>query len=145
MLNDHDWRFRHPPRPPRRQRRPFPGWASDTPDLIWIEDSTHLPSAGMTALFVADLVCRRWLSTVVSAEQTHTQVQLAFEQALDAEGLLEAAAERAEALGRPLDPQGEDPATPLLLAVSDNTSQLIAGATRTFLVRCPVPSGLWIQ
>lgn len=41
--------------------------------------------------FVEDLVSRKWITTVVSSQETHTQVQLAFEQALDAEDLLEPA------------------------------------------------------
>lgn len=133
VLNDHDLRFAHPPRPPRGQRRPFPDWASYTPNSIWIYDSTHFPRAQMAALFIEDLVSRKWITTVVSAEESHTQVRVGFEQALDAEGLWEAAAERAEALGRPVDPEGEDEATPLLLAVSDNGSQMIAGQTRKFM------------
>ena len=133
VLNDHDLRFRHPPRPPRGERRPFPDWATYTPNSIWIYDSTHFPRAGMAVLIIEDLVSRKWLTHVVSAQETHTQVRLAFEQALDAEGLLEAALDRAEAIGAPLGLDGVDEATPLLLAVSDNGSQMIAGHTRKFM------------
>lgn len=94
---------------------------------------THFPAAGMAVLIIEDLVSRKWISHVVSSEETHTQVQLGFEQALDAEGLLEPALERAEAIGRSLDLDGEDQATPILLAVSDNGSQMIAGDTRKFM------------
>lgn len=133
VLNDHDLRFRHPPAPPRGHRRPFPDWASYTPNSIWIYDSTHFVRAGMTALFIEDLVSRKWLSTVVSAEETHTQVRLGFEQALESEGLLEAALERAGDIEAAL--AGDDPeeVTPILLAVSDNGSQMIAGNTRKFM------------
>ena len=34
VLNAHDLRFRHPPRPPRGKRRPFPAWTSYTPNSI---------------------------------------------------------------------------------------------------------------
>ena len=87
----------------------------------------------MGALFIEDLVSRRWITTVVSSEDTHTQVQYAFEQALEAEGLLEAALERADALGRNLGLDGEDELTPILLAVSDNGSQMISVNTRKFM------------
>ncbi len=88
----------------------------------------------MVVLIIEDLVSRKWLTHVVSAEETHTQVQLGFEQALDAEDLLEAAAqERAEALGAKLDPDSDDGVSPILLAVSDNGSQMIAGNTRKFM------------
>ena len=133
VLRDHDLRFRQPPRPPRGQRRPFPDWATYRPNSIWIYDTTHFTRAGMAVLIIEDLVSRKWLTHVVSAEETHTQVQLAFEQALDAEGLLEPALDRADAIGRALQLDGEDELTPILLAVSDNGSQMIAGNTRTFM------------
>ena len=48
--------------------------------------------------------------------------------------MLEAALERAELLGQRLDAEGfDDGVTPLLLAVSDNGSQMIAGQTRKFM------------
>ncbi len=147
VLNDHDLRFRHPPRPAPSQRRPFPDWASYTPNSIWIYDTTHFTRAGVGALFIEDLVSRKWITTIVSAEETHTQVQAAFEQALDAEGLLDAALKRAEARDQakeratqqateaagPLTPDGPEEVTPILLAVSDNGSQMISTNTREFM------------
>ena len=133
VLTDHDLRFRHPPRPTRGQRRPFPDWASYRPNSIWIYDTTHFTAAGMAVLIIEDLVSRKWLTHVVSAEETHVQVRLGFEQALDAEGLLDLAVQRAEDRGRALELDGEDELTPILLAVSDNGSQMIAGHTRKFM------------
>lgn len=133
VLTDHDLRFRHPPRPASGQRRPFPDWASYTPNSIWIYDTTHFTACGMAVLIIEDLVSRKWLTHVVSAEETHVQVRLGFEQALDTEGLLDLALDRAEDLGRGLELDGEDELTPILLAVSDNGSQMIAGHTRKFM------------
>lgn len=136
VLNDHDLRFRHPPRPPRGDRRPFPDWASYTPNSIWIYDTTHFTRCGPTGtavLIIEDLVSRKWITHVVSAEETHTQVRLAFEQALDAEGLFEPALARADARATALALDGEDELTPILLAVSDNGSQMIAAHTRKFM------------
>lgn len=45
----------------------------------------------MTVLIIEDLVSRKWITHVVSAEETHLQVRLAFEQALEAEDLLTSA------------------------------------------------------
>lgn len=142
VLNEHDLRFRHPVRPSPSKRRPFPDWASYTPNSIWIFDTTHFTAAGVGALFVEDLVSRKWITTVVSSEETHTQVQLAFEQALDAECLLEPALERADALGRDLELDGEDELTPILLAVSDNGSQMIAANTRKFMAMVAIAPAL---
>ncbi|WP_128683268.1 integrase core domain-containing protein [Actinomyces qiguomingii] len=133
VLNDHELRFRHPARPARSKRRPFPDWATYKPNSIWIYDSTHFTACGMTVLIIEDLVSRKWITHVVSSEETHHQVRLAFEQALDAEGLLEAALERAQALKRQLTLDGDDELTPILLAVSDNGSQMIAANTRRFM------------
>jgi hypothetical protein len=65
-----------------------------------------------------DLVTRKWLATIVSTEETSTQVQVVFTDALEAEGLLDEALERgADGL---IDPTTDDERRPILLAVSDN-------------------------
>lgn len=130
-----DKHFRPIPRPPRGERRPFPEWAEYTPNSIWIYDSTHFTRCGMTVLVIEDLVSRKWISHLVSVEETHTQVQVAFTAALQAEGLYENALERADTLTERglLDPDTDDGLSPILLAVSDNGSQMIARDTRTFM------------
>ncbi len=84
-----DKHFRPLPKPGRSVRKPFPEWAEYKPNSLWIFDTTHFTRAGMAVLIVEDLVSRKWLSTVVSAEETSTQVEVGFTRALDAEGLLE--------------------------------------------------------
>ena len=73
----------------RSLRKPFPDWVTYTPGSIWIYDTTHFTAAGMAVLIIEDLVSRKWLTEVVSVEETHTQVELAFTAALAAEGLLD--------------------------------------------------------
>jgi putative transposase len=85
VLHLHGRHFRPLPRPGRSRRRPFPDWATYAPNSIWIYDTTHFPAAGMAVLIIEDLVSRKWLTEVVSVEETPTQVELAFTQALDAE------------------------------------------------------------
>src|SRR5699024_10668435 len=63
-------------------RRTWPQWA----ELIMIYDFTHFTRAGRCAIAVIDVVSRYWLSTVVSAEESSTQVEVAFTRALIAEG-----------------------------------------------------------
>lgn len=133
VLFEADKHFHPLPRPGKSKRLPFPSWADYTINSIWIFDSTHFPACGMVVLIIEDLVSRKWLTHVVSAEETHTQVRLGFEQALDAEDLLEAALQRADELGARLDPDTDDGVSPILLAVSDNGSQMIAGTTRKFM------------
>jgi hypothetical protein len=83
-----DKHFRPLPRPGRSVRKPFPDWVEYRPGSIWIYDTTHFTAAGMAVLIIEDLVSRNWLATDVSVEETSTQVELAFTEALQAEGLL---------------------------------------------------------
>lgn len=128
-----DRHFRPIPRPAKGKRRPFPDWASYEPNSIWIYDTTHFGACGMKVLIIEDLVSRKWVIHVVSSEETTTQVQVAFGDALESEGLMEAALERAEQLAQRIDPDLDDGISPVLLAVSDNGSQMISGDTRKFM------------
>ena len=64
--------------------------SSYTPNSIWIYDTTHFTRAGVAVTIIEDLVTRKWITEIVSAEETSTQVQLAFTDALEREGLLDA-------------------------------------------------------
>ena len=148
-----DKHFRPRPKPGTSVKSPFPGWAALVPNSIWIYDSTHFTACGMTVLIIEDLVSRKWLTHLVSVEETHTQVENAFTAALESEGLLEAALERAET-GQ-VDPDNADGLGPILLAVSDNGSQMISKDTRTFMTLlaiaqhfgrpCPPTDQAWIE
>lgn len=127
--------LRPPPRPGRSARRPFPDWVEYRPNQIWIYDTTHFTRAGVAVTVVEDLVSRKWLAHIVSAEETSTQVEIVFTDALDAEGLLDAVEARADGLV-PIDV--DDERRPILLAVSDNGPQMTSGSTREFMALCAV-------
>jgi putative transposase len=131
-----DKHFRPLPRPGRSVRRRFPDWVSYTPNSIWIYDTTHFPAAGMAVLIIEDLVSRKWLTEVVSVEETSTQVELAFTEALQAEGILDAVATRRD--DGQVDLSQDDEDRPILLAVSDNGPQMTSGSTREFLALCAI-------
>ena len=131
VLHLADKHFRALPRPGKSVRRPFPQWADYVPNSIWIYDTTHFTAAGMAVLIIEDLVSRKWLTEVVSVEETSSQVELAFTQALEAEGLLELIEARHDD-GR-VDLGVDDQTRPILLAVSDNGPQMISGSTREFM------------
>jgi putative transposase len=131
-----DKHFRPRPRPGKSKRRPFPDWAEYTPNSIWIYDTTHFTRAGMAVLIIEDLVSRKWLTEIVSVEETSTQVELAFTAALEAEGLMEAVEARHDA-GR-VDLGDDQETRPILLAVSDNGPQMTSGSTREFLALCAI-------
>jgi len=84
---------------------------------------------------IMDLVTRKWICEVVSAEETGTQVQVAFCEALELEGLLDLIDARAVGLA---DRSVDDGVGPILLAVSDNGPQMTWGSTREFMAMCAI-------
>jgi putative transposase len=69
-----------------RPARAWPDWAELVPGVIWIYDFTHFRASKWCAVAVLDVVSRYWLSTVVSPEESSTQVEVAFTRALCADG-----------------------------------------------------------
>ena len=136
VLSLADKHFRPLPKPGRSRRRPFPDWVEYTPNSIWIYDTTHFTRAGMAVLIIEDLVSRKWITEIVSVEETSTQVELAFTAALEAEGLLDAVDARHDD-GR-VDIGVDDQTRPVLLAVSDNGPQMTSGSTREFMALCAI-------
>jgi putative transposase len=128
-------RLRPLPRPSRSVRQPFPDWVEYRPGMLWIFDSTHFTRAGVAATVIEDLVSRKWLAEVVSVEETSVQVQAAFCQALEAEGLMDRVAAR---LDGTVDLAYDDPSRPILLALSDNGPQMTSGSTREFMALCAI-------
>jgi putative transposase len=123
------------PRPGRSIRKPFPDWVDYRPGSIWIFDTTHFTRAGVAATVIEDLVSRKWLAEIVSVEETSTQVQVVFTQALEREGLLARVSARQDGL---VDPTVDDPARPVLLALSDHGPQMTSGSTREFMALCAI-------
>jgi putative transposase len=130
-----------PPREPT-PRSPWPEWLTWKPNSIWAYDFTHWTRARCASIAILDVVSRKWLATLTSAEETSTQVEAAFLAALDAENLLELADELATAALREAITSGDRDAVhdlagggqvPLLLAISDNGPQMTSVTTREFL------------
>jgi putative transposase len=55
----------------------------------------------VAATVIEDLVSRKWLAKIVSAEETSTQVEVVFTGALERKGLLERVTARQGSPGRP--------------------------------------------
>lgn len=111
----------------RSAKKPWPDWLVWEPNRIWIWDVTHFTRSRRVCFAIVDMVSRKWIDTLVSVEETSTQVQVIFEHALDVEGLLELLT------GERLDLDTDDPRRPILLAVSDNGPPMKAQATRAFM------------
>ncbi|MGH9156788.1 MAG: transposase [Acidimicrobiales bacterium] len=128
--------FNPPPRPGTSVRKPFPEWVEYKPNQIWIFDTTHFTrSKSCLTVVEEDLVSRKWIADIVSSEETSTQVEIVFTDALAAEGLLDLVEARADGL---VDPTVDDDARPILLAVSDNGPQMTSGSTREFMALCAI-------
>jgi putative transposase len=130
-----------PPRKPR-PRTPWPDWLQWKPNRVWAYDFTHFSAARGAALAIIDVVSRKWITTLVCAEESSVQVEVAFTTALSAEDLLDAANARATAALREALLNGDRDAVeqlttggtvPLLLAISDNGPQMRSHSTREFL------------
>jgi putative transposase len=131
------------PRRVRSDRKPFPEWADYRRNSIWIYDVTHFRGCPEHAVFaVMDLVTRKWICELVSSEETSTQVQVTFMDALELEGLLAKMEARLDAVPADTFPFAavvdELELEPILLAVSDNGPQMTSGSTREFMAMCAI-------
>lgn len=135
VLAAHGLYLNPPARPGTSTRKPFPEWAEYRPNQIWIYDTTHFTRAKVAVTVVEDLVSRKWLADIVSSEETSTQIEIVFTDALAAEGLLGAVERRADGL---VDITADDERRPILLAVSDNGAQMTSGSTREFTALCAI-------
>lgn len=113
---------------PRREKTPWPDWLVWEPNRIWIWDVTHFGRARRCVFAVVDMVSRYWIATLVSSEETSTQVRVVFDQALVDQGLDELLTDDR------LDLDADDPARPILLAVSDNGPAMTSHDTRAYMV-----------
>lgn len=114
------------PGEPTRPARPVPQlpeipWE---PNRIWIWDATHFTRADRAVYAIIDVVSRYWIGWLQTIEQTTTQVQLLFCDALESQGLLGPD-------GRPIRSSNDD--GPVLIAWSDNGPEMTAGDTKTFM------------
>jgi transposase InsO family protein len=90
---------------------------------IWIWDATHFTRSKRVAYAIVDVVTRYWIGYLLTSEQTSTQAQLLFARALEDQDLLDADG---------LPPVIED-GLPILVAWSDNGSEMTATDTRQFM------------
>ncbi len=124
-----------PARPGSSIRQPFPEWVEYRPNQLWIYDTTHFPRARSALTVIEDLVSRKWIADILSSEETSTQVEIVFTDALVAEGLMTLVEARADTA---VDPSVDDERRPILLAVSDNGPQMTSGSTREFMALCAI-------
>jgi len=128
------------PRPPRSHKTPWPDWCEWRPNQLWVWDASQFErcEASKYAYGIIDLVSRRWIAVTLTPEPDSVAARVLFLKALDAEGLL--TDDIADALSV-LDDPDEIPVlddTPLLLAISDNGTEMKAKDTRRFMALCSI-------
>ena len=133
VLERRDLRFRGPKRQRRSARRPWPAWVEEAPNRIWIYDTTHWTRAGAATTVISDVISRKWIADVTSADETSIEVQAVFNRALRVEGLDEVIEQR-NPRSTPWDPDCDE--APVLLVMSDNGPQMTSGTTRQFMALC---------
>jgi putative transposase len=140
VLARHGLCLRGAKRPARSEKKPWPDWAEWRPNQLWCWDMSQFERcpAAKYAYAIVDLVSRKWIATILASEATGLQVRVLFRKALEAEGLL--SDELADRLAD-LDDQAvghDNPAMPLLLAISDNGAEMTCRDTRKFMAVCSI-------
>ena len=127
-------------RPPRTRKTPWPDWCEWRPNQLWCWDGSQFErcTASKYAYAIVDLVSRKWIDTLLTPNPDTVAVKVLFTGALDAEGLLTSELRhRLELLsdGEAI-PEHDD--APILLAVSDNGTEMRSDGTRTFMAALSV-------
>jgi putative transposase len=97
-------------------------------------NTTHFMAckASPVVFGIVDLVSKKWIASLLSAEESSTQTQVLFLDALVAEGLIDEVEARQGCV------DVDDEAIPILLAISDNGSPMTSDKTRTFMALCSI-------
>lgn len=127
------------PRPPRGAKTPWPDWCDWEPNQLWCWDMSQFEACvgAKYAYAIVDIVSRKWISTHLTANPDSVAARVLSARGLEAEGLL-----TDELAQRLADPDAELPddsdTVPLLLAISDNGTEMRANETRRFLALCSI-------
>jgi putative transposase len=140
VLSRRGLRLRGGKKPGKSTKTPWPDWTEWRPDQLWCWDMSQFERcpAAKYAYGIIDLVSRKWIATILAAEATNTQVQVLFLNALEAEGLLtDELCDRLAELDD-TNPTDDLPEVPLLLAISDNGTEMRCRDTRRFMAACSI-------
>jgi len=140
VLARHGLSLNNERRPGHSQKKPWPDWCEWRPLQLWCWDMSQFENcdAGKYAYAIVDLVSRKWIATILAPEATSTQVRVLFLKALDAEDLLtDEIRERLATLDETV-PELDDDELPLLLAISDNGTEMRSRDTKKFFAACSI-------
>jgi putative transposase len=140
VLARHGLRLKGGRKPSKSAKKPWPEWTEWRPNQLWCWDGSQFERcvAAKYAYAIVDIVSRKWIATMLTSEATGTQVKVLFLKALDAEGLLTDQLRVRLATLDDTTPEDDLPEVPLLLAVSDNGTEMKCRETRRFLAMCSI-------
>ena len=132
ILARHGLTLRGEPRPARTVKKPWPEWVQWSPNQLWCWDGSQFERcrAASTPTPSSTSCPASGSPPLLAAEATSVQVKVLFTQALRAEGILDDLDER---LAHPELVDVDDETLPVLLAVSDNGTEMTSTTTRAFL------------
>lgn len=120
-------------------KTPWPDWCEWCPNQLWCWDGSQFENCELAkyAYAIVDLVSRKWIATHLTANPDSVAARVLFARGLDNEDLLtdhlrDRLAEPDSAL------PDDDAAVPLLLAISDNGTEMRAHDTRRFMALCSI-------
>jgi putative transposase len=134
VLAHHNLRLAGETQPPKTVKKPWPDWTEWRPNQLWCWDGSQFEAceASKYAYGIIDLVSRKWITVTLTPEPNQVAVKVLFLKALAAEGLL--TPELQERLADPDTPiPDNDDTIPMLLAISDNGTEMRGDDTRRFM------------
>lgn len=134
VLARHDLHLAGETRPPKSVKTPWPAWTHWQPNQLWCWDGSQFErcEASKYAYGIVDLVSKKWITVTLTAEPNQIAVKVLFLKALRAEGLLTSELEaRLENPDTPI--PSDDDSIPMLLAISDNGTEMRGDDTRKFM------------
>lgn len=138
VLARHGLALKGEPRPAPRPKAPWPDWCEWRPNQLWCWDASQFQrcTTSRWAYAIVDVVSRKWIAAHLTASPDSVAARVLFTRALQNEGLLtDGIAARLAEPGAEL-PDDDD--LPLLLAISDNGSEMCAKDTRRFMALCSI-------
>lgn len=137
ILARHGLSLRGEPRPPRSQKKPWPEWVEWSPNQLWCWDMSQFERCRTAryAYGIVDIVSRKWITSLLTSEPTSVTVKVLFTQALRVEAILDDLDWR---LANPVAVDFDDETLPVLLAVSDNGTEMTSHSTRAFMASMSV-------
>ena len=139
VLARHGLALQGDPHPARTHKTPWPHRCEWRPNQLWCWDSSQFERcmAARYGYAIVDLVSRKWIATHLTTNPDSVAARILFSRGLDNEELLtDELRDRLAATSVEL--PDDDTAVPLLLAISDNGTEMRSNDTHRFIALCSI-------